>query len=220
LPKTHRASSKANASLREATTEQKAQKTIAEKTEEARRKAREFVDKEFSAADEATKLAYVNQKATEARAAAQKRAADEAKRAADEAKRAADQAERERKERERIAKQTQFISPVAGAPVTSGFGLRKAPKAGASTVHKGIDYGVLVGTAVRAPADGVVIERGFDSKLGKFVFIDHGNGTVSKFGHLSDNSAVSKGAGNSPGRDVRQEREHRQQHRRAPALPG
>ena len=77
--------------------------------------------------------------------------------------------------------------------ISSGFGARAAPKAGASTFHKGIDYAVPAGTTVRAPASGVVVETGYDSKLGKFVYIDHGKGTISKFGHLSDNSVVEKG---------------------------
>ena len=38
-----------------------------------------------------------------------------------------------------------------------------------------------------------MVETGTDAKLGKFVYIDHGKGTISKFGHLSDNSVVEKG---------------------------
>lgn len=79
---------------------------------------------------------------------------------------------------------SQFISPVNG-PITSPFGARAAPKPGASSFHPAIDFGVPVGTPVQAPAVGTVKAVGFDPKLGKFVIIDHGGGTTSRYGHLS-----------------------------------
>jgi murein DD-endopeptidase MepM/ murein hydrolase activator NlpD len=167
----------------------KSEKTVVEATNEARRVATEYVEKNFKFASEATKQAYIGQKAEEARTVALKKAADERKREADQAKRLADERKREQ---ERLAKQTVFQAPVDGR-ISSGFGARAAPKAGASTFHKGVDYAVPTGTTVRAPANGVVIETGTDSKLGKFVYIDHGKGTISKFGHLSDNNVVAKG---------------------------
>jgi murein DD-endopeptidase MepM/ murein hydrolase activator NlpD len=96
------------------------------------------------------------------------------------------------KERERLARQTQFIDPVQGR-VSSGFGPRSSPGGVGSTFHKGIDYAVPVGTNVRAPAAGVVIETGTDARLGRYVLIDHGNNVQSKFGHLSDNEVVRAG---------------------------
>jgi len=180
---------KQSADLVTATEAAKSEKTVLEATNEARRTAIEYVEKNFKFASDAAKQAYITQKAEEARTAALKKAADERKREANEAKRLADEAKRER---ERLAKQTVFQAPVDGR-ISSGFGARAAPKAGASTFHKGIDYAVPAGTTVRAPASGVVVETGYDSKLGKFVYIDHGKGTISKFGHLSDNSVVEKG---------------------------
>ena len=176
---------KQTAGLKEATVAAKDHKTVAEAELEARRKATNFVETEFRFADQATKQAYIAQEVAKAREATQKRIAADTKREADERKRSADEAKR-------LAQQTKFIDPVSGQ-VTSGFGPRAAPKAGASTFHKGIDIAVPVGTEVKAPAGGVVIETGTDAKLGKFLFIDHGNNTVSKFGHLSDNSIVSPG---------------------------
>ncbi|MEG8019474.1 peptidoglycan DD-metalloendopeptidase family protein [Sphingomonas sp. LR55] len=180
---------KQSADLLTATDAAKSEKTVLEATNEARRTATEYVEKNFKFASDAAKQAYIGQKAEEARTAALKKAADERKREANEAKRAADEAKRER---ERLAKQTVFQAPVDGR-ISSGFGARAAPKAGASTFHKGVDYAVPAGTTVRAPANGVVVETGTDSKLGKFVYIDHGKGVISKFGHLSDNSVVEKG---------------------------
>ncbi len=180
---------KQSSDLVTATEAAKSEKTVLEATNEARRTATEYVEKNFKFATDAAKQAYIGQKAEEARTAALKKAADERKREANEAKRLADEAKRER---DRLAKQTVFQAPVDGR-ISSGFGAREAPKAGASTFHKGVDYAVPAGTTVRAPASGVVVETGYDSKLGKFVYIDHGKGTISKFGHLSDNSVVEKG---------------------------
>ena len=82
-----------------------------------------------------------------------------------------------------------FIAPVNGY-ITSGFGYRIAPKAGASTGHKGIDIGVNVGTRIKAPADGVVYNRGFDrGGYGYYMDVNHGviNGynITTRYGHLS-----------------------------------
>jgi murein DD-endopeptidase MepM/ murein hydrolase activator NlpD len=80
-----------------------------------------------------------------------------------------------------------FQMPVDGR-VTSGFGVRAAPKKGASTFHGAIDMYAALGTPVRAPAVAVVQAVGYDAKLGKYVVLDHGAGTTTKFGHLSSYS--------------------------------
>lgn len=77
-----------------------------------------------------------------------------------------------------------FIMPVSGA-ITSGFGERKAPVAGASTNHNGIDIGAAAGSAVRATAPGEVIEVGSNSKSGNFVRIRHADGTISGYAHMA-----------------------------------
>jgi phage-related minor tail protein len=99
-----------------ATDAAKSEKTVLEATNEARRSATEYVEKNFKFASEAAKQAYIGQKAEEARTAALKKAADERKREANEAKRVADEAKRER---ERLAKQTAFLAPVDGR-ISSG----------------------------------------------------------------------------------------------------
>lgn len=102
------------------------------------------------------------------------------------------------RERQRAAGKTirgdlaPFIMPVDGR-ITSGFGSRAAPIAGASKDHRGIDIAAPFGTAVKAPQVGTVKAIGFDPKLGKYVVIDHGAGTTTRFGHLSDNSVVREG---------------------------
>ena len=82
-----------------------------------------------------------------------------------------------------------FKKPVEGK-ITSDFGYRKSPVAGASTNHSGIDIGVPIGTPVKAIADGTVTAaNGGMRGYGNGVFIDHGmiNGKriTSEYGHLS-----------------------------------
>jgi len=76
-----------------------------------------------------------------------------------------------------------FSMPVAG-DVGSGFGPRKAPLAGASTFHTGVDIKAPAGSPVKATAAGEVIEVGSDAKSGNFVKIKHRDGRVSSYSHL------------------------------------
>jgi murein DD-endopeptidase MepM/ murein hydrolase activator NlpD len=73
--------------------------------------------------------------------------------------------------------------PVAGR-ISSRFGGRTAPKAGASTNHGGIDIAAPIGTPVTAQRGGVVIAAGEAGKNGNLVRIDHGNGVVTSYAHL------------------------------------
>ena len=68
--------------------------------------------------------------------------------------------------------------------ITSIFGNRTAPTAGASSNHGAIDIGVSY-VPVYAPADGKVIIARRLSGYGNYIMIDHGNGYYTGFGHLS-----------------------------------
>ena len=68
--------------------------------------------------------------------------------------------------------------------ITSIFGNRTAPTAGASSNHGAIDIGVRY-VPVYAPADGKVIIARALSGYGNYIMIDHGNGYYTGFGHLS-----------------------------------
>ena len=78
-----------------------------------------------------------------------------------------------------------YIWPVSGGYVTSGFGRRNAPKAGASTYHQGVDIGVPIGTAVTASCGGVVTVAGWQGGYGNVVYIRHEDGRETRYGHLS-----------------------------------
>nr|DAO24356.1 MAG TPA: tail protein [Caudoviricetes sp.] len=84
-----------------------------------------------------------------------------------------------------------WSKPVTGANVriTSGYGSRPSPTAGASTNHEGIDIGAPYGTPVKAAANGIVNFAGSAGGYGNAIYID--NGTIegkrvsSRYGHLN-----------------------------------
>ena len=79
-----------------------------------------------------------------------------------------------------------FIWPLAvSGTITSHFGRRSAPTAGASTYHKGIDIAAPAGTAIYAAADGTVTTATYSSSAGNYVMINHGNGLYTVYMHAS-----------------------------------
>ncbi|MCX7605834.1 MAG: M23 family metallopeptidase [Bacteroidia bacterium] len=77
------------------------------------------------------------------------------------------------------------IAPVSGIRV-SGFGFRRDPFHGAWQMHTGIDISAPYGSPVRAAASGRVQIAGWDGGgYGLQVEVDHGNGLVTKYAHLS-----------------------------------
>lgn len=74
--------------------------------------------------------------------------------------------------------------PVVGR-ITSSFGERLDPFNGEGAFHSGIDIATTYGSAVRAPADGVVLKAGFGTGYGREIVIDHGSGVETIYGHLS-----------------------------------
>lgn len=79
---------------------------------------------------------------------------------------------------------TPSIWPVKGY-LTSGFGWRRSPMSGASRMHQGLDISNRVGTPIRAPARGAVTFSGSDGAYGICVMLDHGNGIVTRYAHMS-----------------------------------
>lgn len=77
-----------------------------------------------------------------------------------------------------------FDKPVAG-PLSSPFGLRRFFNGEERNPHSGLDFAVPAGTPVKTPAAGRVTLVGDYFFNGRTVFVDHGQGLVSMFCHLS-----------------------------------
>lgn len=77
--------------------------------------------------------------------------------------------------------------PTTSTRVTSTYGWRTAPVAGATSLHDAIDIGAPIGSPVYAAADGTVItaKTGYNGGRGNYVMIDHGNGLVTRYQHLN-----------------------------------
>ena len=85
--------------------------------------------------------------------------------------------------RERVA--VPSIWPVAGT-LESGYGVRRNPFGGGSyESHEGQDIEAEMGTPVAAAASGTITIACAQNGYGNVVYIDHGNGLSTRYGHLS-----------------------------------
>ena len=75
--------------------------------------------------------------------------------------------------------------PVKDALLGSPFGHRADPLVGLRAMHEGIDFNAVPGTPVVATADGVVLSASFHPEFGNLVELDHGEGLVTRYAHLS-----------------------------------
>lgn len=86
-----------------------------------------------------------------------------------------------------------WIEPVSGYTISSPFGNRKSPTAGASSNHKGVDMACPSGTPVYATRAGTVTVASYQAGgAGYYVSINHGDGFASIYMHMT-RYVVSKG---------------------------
>ncbi|WEX07310.1 peptidoglycan DD-metalloendopeptidase family protein [Chelativorans sp. AA-79] len=85
----------------------------------------------------------------------------------------------------RTVRRLPIISPVPGAAVTSGFGMRRDPLLGRPAYHPGLDLRAAPGSPVRAAAAGTIVEAGWNGGYGRMIEIDHGDGMRTRYAHLS-----------------------------------
>lgn len=76
-------------------------------------------------------------------------------------------------------------TPIDGARVSSGFGLRLHPLLGYTKMHQGVDFAAPNGTPVYAAGDGVVREAKWSGGYGRWLEIRHNGQWSTGYGHLS-----------------------------------
>lgn len=87
----------------------------------------------------------------------------------------------------------------ATGPLSARFGLRRVLNGKEGSSHAGLDVAIGTGTSLRAAAAGRVIATGDYFYSGKSVFVDHGQGFITLYIHMSridvtEGDAVARGA--------------------------
>tara|TARA_R110001583_G_scaffold41168_2_gene131125 strand:+ start:260 stop:1108 length:849 start_codon:yes stop_codon:yes gene_type:complete len=78
---------------------------------------------------------------------------------------------------------TRFQRPVPG-PFSSPFGLRRYFNDQPRKPHSGLDIAAAKGTAIQAPAPGVVMDTGDYFFNGRNIILDHGRGLITMYSHM------------------------------------
>lgn len=88
-------------------------------------------------------------------------------------------------ERGRSLRRAFLRAPLRFSHISSRFGGRYHPILKRWRSHEGTDYAAGYGTPVRATADGVVLQAGWNGGYGNLVELRHANGIRTRYGHLS-----------------------------------
>jgi murein DD-endopeptidase MepM/ murein hydrolase activator NlpD len=75
--------------------------------------------------------------------------------------------------------------PIAEGEMTSPFGMRFHPILHYARMHTGVDWAAPIGTPIYAAGNGVIILAGWDGGYGRRVEIQHANGYVTAYNHMS-----------------------------------
>lgn len=78
-----------------------------------------------------------------------------------------------------------LLDKPVGGPLSSKFGVRRFFNGEERNAHSGLDFAVPAGTPIKTPANGKVILVGDYFFNGNTVFVDHGQGFISMFCHMS-----------------------------------
>ena len=75
--------------------------------------------------------------------------------------------------------------PASITLMSSGFGYRSDPFSGGAAMHNGLDFKGPIGTPILAAAPGRVASVGSQGGYGRTIEIDHGQGIMTRYAHLS-----------------------------------
>ncbi|WP_297298688.1 M23 family metallopeptidase [uncultured Methylovirgula sp.] len=76
-------------------------------------------------------------------------------------------------------------TPIVGARMTSPYGMRFHPILGYTRLHSGVDWAAPIGTPIFSAGNGVIVSAGWDSGYGRRVVIQHANGYMTTYNHMS-----------------------------------
>jgi murein DD-endopeptidase MepM/ murein hydrolase activator NlpD len=88
-------------------------------------------------------------------------------------------------EQGRSLKKFLLRKPIPDGIMRSGFGYRRHPVLGYAKLHTGVDWANPIGTPIAAAGNGVVIRAEMTSGYGNRVEIQHVNGYVTTYNHMS-----------------------------------
>lgn len=87
-------------------------------------------------------------------------------------------------EKGQSGKKSLMKTPIDGARISSGFGMRKHPVLGYSKMHKGMDFAAPKGTPIYAAGDGKIEKIGPFSSYGNYIKIRHQSGIETAYAHM------------------------------------
>jgi murein DD-endopeptidase MepM/ murein hydrolase activator NlpD len=102
-------------------------------------------------------------------------------------------------ERGENARKTLLRTPVDGARLSSGFGMRLHPILGYTKLHRGVDFAAPPGSPIVAASDGIVESAGPSGAYGNLVVLRHAGIVATAYAHMSRVARAMK-----PGERVRQ----------------
>ena len=76
-------------------------------------------------------------------------------------------------------------TPIDGARITSGYGMRLHPILGYTIMHKGVDFGAPTGTPITAAGDGIVELEGLRGNYGVYLRVKHNRQYSTAYAHMS-----------------------------------
>ena len=94
-------------------------------------------------------------------------------------------------------------TPINGASLSSGYGLRKHPILGYDRLHQGVDFAAPTGTPIMAAGTGFIEKIGMNGGAGNYIKIKHINGYKTAYGHMSKfASGLKKGSKVTQGQTI------------------
>jgi murein DD-endopeptidase MepM/ murein hydrolase activator NlpD len=81
-------------------------------------------------------------------------------------------------------RKTLLKTPIDGARMSSGFGMRRHPIMGYTKMHKGVDFAAPTGTPIYAAGDGAISFVGRKSGYGNYISIRHASGLSTAYAHM------------------------------------